>query len=138
MKTVLMIAIFLTGCGSFNTTYVNENIPREHWHPPEGAASSAPVVSKPTAQQDTVVVGAQQKPFNVLHCDKYIPPVYQQIPELPIEQLKRIDPKDHKAINSLLVAHIDALRQYALENRKKEADARARYLSSCHYVKMVK
>ena len=131
MKRTLLLAMLVTGCGSFNTTYITETTPYRPEVPTPKKETSAPDIPSAVPVVQPVSNGRTYMPKRLV-CGKYVAPTLPELPAIPIEQLKRIDPADHKAIDRVLTQHINDVRKIVLDYRKAESEAKARHWASCH------
>ena len=135
MKRTLLLAMLVTGCGSFNTTYITEgpvlrqDSPQLKKDVPGPDIPSAIPVVQPTNNGRTYMP-------KKLVCSKYVAPTLPELPAIPIEQLKKIDPADHKNIDRVLTQHINEVRRIVLDYRKAESEAKARHWASCHLTRV--
>lgn len=67
----------------------------------------------------------------VLGCPLYVPPTHPPLPEIPLDELKRVSSKNDKEVQAILASHIKALREYAVNRRKDDEIYYKRYLSEC-------
>lgn len=109
--SISVVAIGLVGCGSFN-----------HYALPEGSVfllqSPAQARTGPAeVQPDTCVMFKMPD----------IPPM----PELPLQELSKIDPRDSEAIDAIQQKHIADLRQYVINTNKTITRAYRVYQLSC-------
>jgi hypothetical protein len=64
-------------------------------------------------------------------CSLYVPPVHPPLPEIPLDEIKRVSSKNDKEVQAILASHIKALREYAVNRRREDEVYYKRYLSEC-------
>lgn len=64
-------------------------------------------------------------------CTLYVPPVHPPLPDIPMDEIKRVSSHNTREVQSMLTAHIRALREYAVNKRKTDEQHYNKYLSEC-------
>lgn len=86
-------------------------------------------------QNDTVITTGEHKQIEHEHtrstCPLYVPPVHAQLPEIPLDEIKRVSSKSDREVQAILASHIKALREYAVNRRREDELHYKRYLSEC-------
>lgn len=143
-KYAIVLAIGLTGCNSFNT-YDPPHGPRgrseitQPKKPDKGLfaflfgsddQSASEAQPAEAAASSTIVIATRDEAGKIL-CPYEKLAAVPPPPEVPVDQLRQLGPKDKDALIALLTDHIDQMHQYAGRVRDQEEKQRRKVANDC-------
>ena len=116
---LIVTAIVLTGCGSFNRYEVRED--------PRIIIVPATWASEPVVKTQNVEVAHAE----VNNCPAFELPPFPKKPELPYSKLTSIKAGDQGAVDEIYHAHIKELRKHISTLEKTTKEAYDNYIKKC-------
>lgn len=135
LSIFLVLAIILTGCYSFNHIQLPEKnsgykvVPEmfkglvvEEKDKTENVPTTSTKPERSETKQENVEVA----------CQPYVMPVLEKTPELPLKELKKINPRDAEALDQIQTQHIVELRAYIAKMKQDLRASHNDYLAKCY------